>query len=157
MAHIHEDSDTYYLDQLCLIALSAAFGGVCLTLYFLNTNMLKLMLAPQFHEFILWSGIALLVLAIIRSAVLWRQVGQSAARSHTHNHGHEHVCSGDQHSHGHDHAHEHTPDHAHEHSHDHAHDQNHAHGHDHSHGHDHDHADRAIRPDRVGRHDQFGA
>src|ERR1700730_10517968 len=80
MAHIHEDSDTYYLDQLCLIALSAAFGGVCLTLYFLNTNMLKLMLAPQFHEFILWSGIALLVLAVIRSAVLWRQVGQSAAR-----------------------------------------------------------------------------
>ena len=45
MAHLHEDSDTYYLDQLCLIALSAAFGGVCLTLYFLNFSMLKIMLA----------------------------------------------------------------------------------------------------------------
>ena len=44
MSHIHEESETYYLDQLCLIALSGAFGGVCLTLYFWQVPMLNLML-----------------------------------------------------------------------------------------------------------------
>ena len=147
MAHIHEDSDTYYLDQLCMIALSAAFGGVCLTLYFLNTTMLKLMLAEQFHDFILWSGITLLVLAVIRSAVLWRQVGRSAARPAAHNHdcGHDHDCPADhQHAHGHDHGHEHSHAHGHGHGHSHGHshphhEHDHGHGHEHSHGHDHNH------------------
>src|SRR5258707_15586061 len=101
MAHTHEDSDTYYLDQLCLIALSAAFGGVCLTLYFLNTGMLKLMLAPQFHEFILWSGIVLLLLAFIRSAVVWRQVGESGERPHVHDHDCAHDLGEQAHEHGH--------------------------------------------------------
>src|SRR5438128_8580646 len=99
MAHLHEHSDTYYLDQLCLIALSAAFGGVCLTLYFLNTNMLQLMLGSQFHDLVALSGFVLVGLAVTRGVILWRQVGKlKAAGAHAHSHGHEGCC---------DHEHEH--------------------------------------------------
>jgi hypothetical protein len=148
MGHTHgheHDTDTYYLDQLCLIGLSGAFAGVCLTLYFWQTRMLSLMLAPQFHKFVLWSGIALLVLVIIRAVTLWRAVGRPA---HTHTHscdGHEH-CHDDGHGHHHHHDHGHA---LHEHGHVHAavaeapalpHEHTHSHEHSHSHdgcGHDH--------------------
>jgi hypothetical protein len=149
--HTHEhENDTYYLDQLCLIALSAAFAGVCLTLYFWQTRMLGLMLAEQFHPFVLWSGVALAVLVAIRAVTLWHQVGQPAA--HHHHHG---CCGGHEHSHAHaeevqqvgvhsalaggpspalsEHSHSHDAAHHHHHDHDHA------HGHDHHHGHDHGH------------------
>ena len=48
MAHDHDhahDTDTYYLDQLCMIGLTGAFAGICLTMYFLNRQMLTLLLA----------------------------------------------------------------------------------------------------------------
>src|ERR1700730_8043006 len=82
MAHFHEDSDSYYLDQLCLIALSGAFGGVCLSLFFWQKTMLELMLGPQFHAFVLASGILLVGLALIRGTILWK----SAGNSHSHHH-----------------------------------------------------------------------
>ncbi len=147
MAHVHDhdhDADTYYLDQLCLVGLSGLFAVVCLTMYFGNTEMLNRLLAPQFHLFVLLSGIALSVLVVIRSVALWRQSGQAAG--HTHAHGHDH---GHHHHHDHDHAHcDHDHDHAgcdgHEHTHEHSHEggAGHSHGHTHEHGHgaDHDHA-----------------
>src|SRR5262249_20637326 len=105
MAHVHEDSDTYYLDQLCLIALSGAFGGVCLSLSFWLTGMRDLMLAPQFHGWLAASGIALVTLALLRAVILWRAVGQTRAHHH---HDHEHTHDSHHHHHDHDHAHEHA-------------------------------------------------
>jgi hypothetical protein len=97
MAHHHDHhDDTYYLDQLCLVALSAAFGGVCLTLYFWQTNMLNLMLGKQFHNFVGASGVVLVVLAVVRAASLWIAVGKTTAsccdahHHHDHDHGHDH-------------------------------------------------------------------
>ena len=133
--HHHHDGDTYYLDQICMIGVSAAFGAICLAMYLSNalsgegsTPMLAIVLAPQFHAWVLGSGIILMLFAMIRGVALWRQAAQPA---HTHDHDH---CECD-HEHG-------TRDlapvqaivpqasaHAHHH-HDHAH-------HDHHHGHDH--------------------
>jgi hypothetical protein len=133
--HHHDDGDTYFLDQICMVGISGAFGAICLTLYFMNAlkgpnepSMLKLLLGPQFHLFVLLSGIALVFIAAVRGVTLWRQAGKLGhAPAHDHDHGHEH--------HHHDHGecgHEHGAC-AHEHAHDH-------HGH-HHHGHDHDAAD----------------
>lgn len=148
MAHLHEDNDTYYLDQLCLVALSAAFGAVCLTLYFINTGMLKLMLGPQFHDFVGISGFVLVGLAVVRAIILWRQVGKlKTAPAHAHNHTHDDCC-GHEHAHDHDHNHEHGVVHLEPHTHSHG-GIVHSHGHSpalagahaHDHGHEHDHAD----------------
>jgi hypothetical protein len=112
MAHTHDhhhdtDSDTYYLDQLCLIALSGAFAGVCLTLYYWKTNILKVMLADQFHPFVLWSGIVLLALVLIRAATLWQAAGRPA-NGHVHTHVHEHHHDHAHCDHGHTEGHGHT-------------------------------------------------
>lgn len=146
--HHHEDSDTYYLDQLCLVALSAAFGGVCLSLWTWQRPMLSIMLAPSFHLFVLASGVVLTALALIRAVVLWRTVGAAPKPEHDHAHDHAHgdCCHDHEHDHEHAHAHEHTHEHvrtlplaqvaAHTHGHDHTHAHDHAHGHDHDHDHD---------------------
>jgi len=42
-----------------MIGLSGAFAGICLSLWFWNTDMLDLMLAPQLQIFVLISGIVL--------------------------------------------------------------------------------------------------
>ena len=136
--HSH-DADSYYLDQLCMIGLSAAYGAICLSMYFWQTGMLNLLLGPQFHPFVLVSGIALLVVALVRAVTLWRESG-TAAPAHVHEHVHGPDCAHD-HPHGHahgDHAHAHGD---HDHSacgHDHSHDHDHAH---HHHGYDHSHED----------------
>jgi hypothetical protein len=145
--HDHDDGDTYYLDQICMVAISGAFGAICLALYILNAlappdgqAMLKLLLGPQFHLFVLFSGIALVAIALIRGVILWRQAG-SPAHAHSHEHGHEHGHE-HEHSHDHDHIHEHGHgnccghDHPHEHAHEHEHHHDHGHGHDHHHDHE---------------------
>jgi hypothetical protein len=168
MAHVHDaDNDAYYLDQLCLIGICAAFAGVCLSLYFWQTEMLALLLAPQFHLFVLLSGVGLLGLVVVRSVTLWRQAGaraQMAGHDHHHHHDHDHEHCGHDHSHEHhitadphtagaadfrpgsSHGHEHhiTADpHGHTHAaapHGHVHHHHdHDHDHGHAHGHDHDH------------------
>jgi hypothetical protein len=138
MAHVHDaDNDAYYLDQLCLVGICAAFAGVCLAMYFWQTEMLALLLAPQFHLFVLLSGVGLLALVVIRSVTLWREAGaraQVASHAH-HHHDHEHEHHHHDHEHcGHTHDHAHAPGVPHDHAH-HHHDHDHGHGHDHGHDH----------------------
>jgi uncharacterized membrane protein YcgQ (UPF0703/DUF1980 family) len=164
--HAHE-TDTYYLDQLCMIALTGAFAGICLTMYFLNTDMLRILLKEDFYPFILGAGITLLLVTLVRAAILWREAGKKPAHSHQHhdhshhhhdhNHAHDHDHShdhGDSHDHDHEHdhgQHHHHHDHDHEHAHDHAH---HHHDHDHEHHHHHPHADPALAPAPDHHYDQ---
>jgi uncharacterized membrane protein YcgQ (UPF0703/DUF1980 family) len=131
----HHDGDTFYLDQICMVGISGAFGAICLALYISNwlaaqnnqQSMLTLLLGPQFHGFVLASGVALVLIAGIRAVMLWRQAGASA-----HDHHHDHA-----HTHSHEHADGTTCDHDHRHEHGHEH---HHHGHTHDHGpEDHDH------------------
>jgi len=122
----HEHNDSYYQEQLATIAICGAFAVAAITLYFWKQSILKYMFGESslFHDFILWSGIALLFLVLLRAITLWRAVGQPASTndcSHDHDHGHEHDC-GHEHHHEHDHDHEHAHrEHAH---HEHAHHEN---------------------------------
>jgi hypothetical protein len=142
-AHTHDDSDSYYPEQLCLIAFSGLFGGICLSLYFWQTDMLKLVLAEKFHPFVLVSGIALLGLTLLRAAVVWKLAGETRQHTHEHDcsqhHHHEHDCGHDHHHDhagdcGHDHHHEHGGDCGHQHEQACGHTQAHSHAHDHEHG-----------------------
>jgi hypothetical protein len=162
--HDHE-GDSYFIDQLCMVGLSGAFGMICLCLWFLQSNMLALMLGPQFHLYVLLSGFVLVTLAGIRGVILWNQSrdpnfkGDHDHAHHDHGHAHEHhhhehaIASGaPTHSAvqtelplaahgascGHDHAHGESCGHDHAHAHGHA--VPHTHGHHHHH-HDHDAAD----------------
>lgn len=145
MAHDHhhhhgEAGDTYFLDQVCMLALGGAFGVICLTLFFWQKAMLNLLLGQQFHIFVVVSGGILLVLAVIRAATLWIEASPTAAdRLHAdeghHHHEHSEHCDHDHVACDHDHGHgDHHDHHGHSHSHDHGH----HHHHDHSHA-DHDH------------------
>src|SRR4051812_23297233 len=101
--HHHED-DTYFIDQLCMVGLSGAFGVICVCLYFFQRSMLNLLLGPQFHLFVAISGFALLALALVRAATLWRESQPTTAIASlpvVHSHSHDH------HHHHHDHAHDH--------------------------------------------------
>ncbi len=149
MAHVHDDdANSYYLDQLCTIAICGALGGVSIMLW--QRDLLRYILAPTFHLPVLLTGITLVVLVGIRTAFLWKELGQPA-HGHTHDHGH---CDHDHDHCGHDHHHDHGHGH-HHHDHDHDcgdhHDHHHQHvtaappapaphTHDH-HGHDHNHDD----------------
>lgn len=138
MAHSHDHShdDGYFLDQICLVAMSGAFAAVCLSLYFWQRGMLNFMLAPQFHPYILFSGILLTAMTVIRAATLWRLAGENLEQdAPLDEHGaHGDDCPHDHHDHG-GHAHA-DGGHHHEHSGDCDHDHD---GHDHENSHDHDH------------------
>jgi hypothetical protein len=119
MAHSHSHNDqSYYTEQLCTIGVCGALGGVAVMLY--ERDLLKYMLHPRFHIWVLWGGIALLVLVAIRALALWMAVGK-AAPAHAHSHDHEH-CDHEHHDCDHEHDHDHAHEHAHNHSHDHDHD-----------------------------------
>ena len=91
--HDHHDGDTYYLDQICMVGISGAFGAICLALYIQNAraaddaqSMLRLLLGPQFHLFVLGSGIALVLVATVRAVMLWRSAGRPAQNRPPPNH-----------------------------------------------------------------------
>jgi uncharacterized repeat protein (TIGR03943 family) len=138
--HTHEhQEDSYYLDQMCMVTMSAAFGAICLALYFWKTDMLTRLLGPQFHLFVLISGFTLIGLAFLRAVGLWLEASRER-HAHDHDHLHDHDPAHAHADHGHDHGCDCGHEHGHEHVHDHAHD--HAHGHHHHHDHgaeDHDH------------------
>ena len=83
-SHTHAPvEDPYYLDQLCLVGLSAAFGGICLALCTWQRPMLKLILnQEQFVPYIAGSGIVLVLFAVVRAVLLWIEVGKGAAHAH---------------------------------------------------------------------------
>jgi hypothetical protein len=149
MAHTHDhDPSTYYMEQLCTIGICGALGGVAVMMWYQRLP-LDILLKKFFHPYVLCSGIALIVLVLIRAVALWVAVGKvKAAHEHDHCHDHEHDHD------GHDHCHSHGHDHNHDHGHGHGHDPVHCHSHDHTHaesitekpelasadnGHDHDH------------------
>ena len=110
MAHHHHDDDTYFLDQICMVALSGAFGVICLSLYFVQTEMLYRLLGTQFHPFVLGSGFALVTIAVLQAARLWSMAGSRAqTRENQHAHGkhetHDHVQGHDNCAHPHSHGH----------------------------------------------------
>jgi uncharacterized membrane protein YcgQ (UPF0703/DUF1980 family) len=120
------------MEQLCTIIVCGLLGGVVVMLYY--QNILRFILASYLHVYVLWSGIALLALVVLRAAGLWLSVSPSTS-NHDAGHGHEHC-------HNHDHSHEHDHNHSHLHAeeeHSHAlgqHDCTHAHEHDVAHTHD---------------------
>jgi len=110
----HEHGDSYYQEQLSTIAICGAFAAAAITLYFWKPSILVNMFGKGslFHDFVLWSGIGLLIMVLLRAITLWRSVGQSAKAADC-GHDHEHDCD-HEHHHDHDHGNEHAP---HEHAH----------------------------------------
>jgi hypothetical protein len=145
--HHHEDDGSYYMEQVCTIAISALLGLVAVLLY--TSGKLNLLLNAKLHWTVLAGGIALLILAAVRALAVWLPAGRKQAAAHDHEHEHAHDrdhghCDHD-HAHGHHHDHGHC-DHDHDHDHEHAHTAGVAHshegegagaGHDHDHGHEH--------------------
>ena len=137
MAHSHshaEDRSTYYLDQVLTLAICALLAGVTIMLWY--RDLLQYILQQTFHRYVLWGGITIIVVVVIRAVAL---VSEALARPNTLDNDSDHA--------GHEHHHSHEHEHAHEHHHDHNHadcaEHDHAHGdcadHDHHHEHDHDH------------------
>jgi hypothetical protein len=111
-----------------------------------------------FGDFVLWSGVGLLVLVVLRAVAVWRSVGDPSLRDlhEGHDHGYAHHPAMHPHPHDHDHDHDHGTcghDHGHHHHH-HGHEEavtaqapaagavhhGHTHTHDHDHAHDHSHS-----------------
>jgi hypothetical protein len=95
MSHPHEhlhDRSSYYLEQLCTIAVCASLGGVAVMLFY--QEILRFILANFLHKYVLWSGLGLLTLAAIRGAFLWFSV-----KTDRHKHCHQN-SNGCDHEHG---------------------------------------------------------
>jgi hypothetical protein len=78
MTHSHQhlhDKSSYYLEQLCTIAVCGLLGGVAVMLYY--QEMLRFILADFLHKYVLWSGFGLLGLAALRGAFLWLSFGRA--------------------------------------------------------------------------------
>jgi hypothetical protein len=147
-AHAHsEAAGNYFLDQLCTIAACGALGVVAVLMF--QSQRVGQILAANFWKPVLYGGLALLALAVIRAGALWQLAGRMRAKGAEDNgredhHGHEHshlpeAACAHEHASGDNCGHDH---HGHEHSHAHGHDDGHAHSHSHSHGgddHGHDH------------------
>ena len=91
-AHEHGQAESeYYIEQLLTILLCGATGIVAILMYYYGR--LTVMLAPEFHPWVLGGGIVLLLMAFIRGAVLWNMVKPTEA-GHVHgpdcNHDHDH-------------------------------------------------------------------
>lgn len=88
--HGHDENE-YYIEQLLTILLCGATGTVAVLMYVYDR--LTVMLAPQFHGWVLGGGIVLLLMAFIRGVVLWNTVKPLEA-GHVHgpdcDHGHDH-------------------------------------------------------------------
>jgi hypothetical protein len=143
--HHHEDDGSYYMEQVCTIAISGLLGLVAILLY--TSGKLNLLLNAKLHWTVLAGGIALVILTAVRALAVWLPALRRQAAPHDHEHAHDH-----DHAHcDHDHAHDHHHDHAHC---DHDHDHDHAHavtagaaGHTHAAGVPHSHDEGPAGPD----------
>src|SRR5205807_541739 len=97
MAHDHqhaEERQAYYFDQLCTIGICGALGTVMIQLYALEA--LGSILNPKFHEAVLFGGMGLLVLVVMRAKAVWfarfNQIDehQDCAHDHCHEHSEGH-------------------------------------------------------------------
>jgi hypothetical protein len=140
--HHHGANDSFYIDQLCLIGVSGAFAGICLALYFVRQHMLRAMFGrldeTLFGDFVMYSGVALLALVVLRAIAVWRSVGDPALRDLHEGHDHGFAHHPNMHPHTHDHDHDHANC-GHDHNHDHG-----ACGHDHGHHHHHHHHEEGV-------------
>jgi hypothetical protein len=158
-AHAHsEDRASFYIEQICTLAICALLGVVVILLY--EQNRLRFILADKFIKVVyelpgglsmalypvLWGGAALVVLVALRVLAL-SVASRNGTTPSAHNHNHErehdsehdcgHVHNHDHHDHDHhDHAdcdkNNHCGEGHHEHEHEHSHAHSHAgHGHDH--------------------------
>ncbi len=98
--HSHDEPDNYFIDQLCMVGLSGAFGVICLCLWFWQTAMLRGLLHENFHIYVLLSGFALVAITLVRGWILWQQSRDPSFKP------------GCDHDHGHDHPHPHEHEHA---------------------------------------------
>jgi hypothetical protein len=99
--HHHACDENYFIDQLCTAALAAAFGLICLALYFSHQAMLYLLLGQQFHPFVLGSGIALVFICSVRGMSFWREWRRRTAVATVCRHGNGHPHSHCPAEHGH--------------------------------------------------------
>ncbi|MFL5330551.1 MAG: hypothetical protein ACJ8C4_16740 [Gemmataceae bacterium] len=111
MAHSHaKDSSGYFLEQLCTVGACGALGVVAVLMW--QQDRLSSILAPTFFGAVLYGGIGLLALVVIRAISLWLEAGRVAKKQHEHHHEHEHTHDDDCDHAGecdHDHVHEWTP------------------------------------------------
>ena len=76
MAHSHlgcQSPRDYFTEQLLTILVCGALGFVGIQMY--RTDMLRHILAPQFHGPVLYGSIAVLVLVVVRAITVWREAG----------------------------------------------------------------------------------
>jgi hypothetical protein len=130
--HSHDDPNSYYVEQLCTIAITGALGGIAVLLY---QGGRLWFLADKIQPWVLAGGIVLLAVVAIRVVAVWMQAGRTPAAEPNHDHDHEHHEHCHDHSHGETCGHDHDHDHSHSHGHGADHDHSHGQGHDHSHGH----------------------
>jgi uncharacterized membrane protein YcgQ (UPF0703/DUF1980 family) len=107
-AHHHpgESTQAYFTEQLLTILVCGLFGFAAVQMY--RTGMLGF-LAPDFQAPVLYGGIALLVLVVVRAVAVWHEAGDAQA---AHVHGAEcapdcdHDILGDEPGHDHGHSHD---------------------------------------------------
>src|SRR5580698_5497577 len=78
MAHHHhgESLKNYFTEQLLTILVCGVFGFTAIQLY--RENRLTI-IAPDFYPWVLGGGIAILVMVVLRSMVVWKEAGQYQA------------------------------------------------------------------------------
>jgi hypothetical protein len=118
MAHAHhhhgESVSNYFTEQLLTILVCGLIGFAAIQMY--RTDRLDF-LADQFRKPVLYGGIGVLVLVVLRSVAVWKEAGEMQA--HLQACEQDHVHSADcNHEHFHGHAYGPDEEHDHEHSHD---------------------------------------
>jgi hypothetical protein len=111
-AHHHHDGESvrdYFTEQLLTILVCGLLGFAAIQMY--RTDRLDF-LAPQFRAPVLYGGIALITLVLIRAVAVWKEAGEVQAQLQC---GQDHVHTQDC---NHVHIVPHDPDDEHEHSHD---------------------------------------
>src|SRR5262245_21038346 len=98
MAHSHlgcQSPRDYFTEQLLTILVCGALALVGIQMY--RTDMLRHILAPQFHAAVLYGSIAVLVLVVVRAITVWREAGSLQPvddMSCQQNHVHTAACCG---------------------------------------------------------------
>ncbi len=92
MAHVHQKDGNHLTEQLCTISACGALGGVAIMMW-MNPNGLNF-LGLQFQKPfdqptlspVLWGGVAVVALVLIRATAVWISVGKSGGRAPSQSH-----------------------------------------------------------------------